>query len=508
MKRRRWLQLMPLAGGGLAAAKLTRAATPGVELPPVPGAQRPLVVPAIAEMRLANGVRLLVVPRPGVPLVTASLHVRAGREHDPLTLPGLAAMTAQLLTKGARRGGRDVNATALARQAEALGGALDVGSGWRSANLAMTVTTPKLPAALALMSDVLRSPLLRGDELERLRMQTLDVLKLTLANPGDVSGLASRRWFWGASVYGGSATPASLQRLTLAAARAHHTAYFQPERALLVLAGDVDASQGQRWAEAALGAWRAAPAVAAAPGGVGVAGTAAGAAASIAVSAQARNPAGNPANASAATRQALVHMPGSGQSGVVVAAPFAALADADRRVAEVAAALLGGGYSSRLNLEVRIKRGLSYDARGGGESHAEGGMFSASAQTQHATAREVAALMREQILRLAREEPPAEELAARKASLVGGFARQLETTAGLAAQVASQHFQGRPLAELARYADEVMAVTPAQVRAFAERHWVAERLSTVIAGDVPPMDGEWPVAITALDLEWPQLKKP
>lgn len=485
MKRRRWLQLMPMAGGGLAAAGRAGAATPGVELPPLPGPQRPLVVPAIAEVRLANGMLVLVVPRPGVPLVTASVHVRAGREHDPLTLPGLAAMTAQLLTKGALRGGRAVNATTLARQAEALGAALDMTSGWRTANLSMTVTTPKLAAALALMSDVVRTPTLLGDELERLRTQTLDALKLTLVNPGEVSALASRRWFWGASVYGGSTTPASLQRLTLTAARAHHAANFQPERTVLVLAGDVDAAQGQRLAESTFGAWRA-----------------------VAAGAATLRPASTPHGRDASPRHALIHMPGSGQSGVVVAAPFVALGDAERRVAEVASALLGGGYSARLNLEVRIKRGLSYDARGGSESHAVGGMFTASAQTQHSTAREVAELMREQVLRVAREEAPAEELAARKASLVGGFARQLQTTAGLAAQVASQHFQGQPLADLARYADQVMAVTPAQVRAFAARHWVADRLTTVIAGDVPPRDDEWPVALPALDLEWPLLKKP
>jgi zinc protease len=207
-----------------------------------------------------------------------------------------------------------------------------------------------------------------------------------------------------------------------------------------------------------------------------------------------------------ATLKTLITMPGSGQSGVVVAGPFAALGDADRRIAEVASALLAGGYSARLNQEVRIRRGLSYGAFGGGESHPAGGMFTANAQTQHATAREVAQLMRDEILRVAREEAGEAELAARKATLVGSFTRQLETTSGLAGQVASQYFQGRPVTELARYVDEVLAVTPAQVRRFASSVWQPENLRTVIAGELPALADETAVPIAALDLEHPDLR--
>lgn len=481
LRRRRLLQLLPAGPAaplvGVAAA---RAATPGVELPPLPGPQRPLVVPAVAEQRLPNGLVLLVVPRPGTPLVSAALHMRAGRDSDERGGAGRAAMTAQLLTKGARRGSRAVDATTLARQAEALGSALDVSSGWRVSSLAMTVTTPKLPQALALIGDVARAPLLQGEELERLRLQTLDSLAVTLANPGDVSGLAARRLFWGDSVYGGSASPGSVKRLQLDDVQRLHQRLYRPERSVLVLAGDIDTAAALRLAGELFGAWTA-EAVGVEPSRVtGVA---------------------------KATQRVLVTMPGSGQSGVIVAAPYAALRDADRRIAEVAAALLGGGYSARLNQEVRIKRGLSYGAGGAGESHEGGGMFTAQAQTQHATAREVAALMREELIRVAQQEAPREELAARQAALVGSFARQLETSSGLAAQVASQYFQGRPVSELARFADDVLAVTPAQVKTFAERLWVPQTLRTVIAGDLKSEADEHVVPIAELDLDEPLLSR-
>lgn len=480
LRRRRILQMLPAGSVPLLPAGPARAATPGIELPPLPAPQKPLLVPAVSEQRLANGLVLLTVPRPGAPLVTAALHVRAGRDSDERGGAGRAAMAAQLLTKGARRGGRAIDATTLARQAEALGSALDVTSGWRVSSFSMTVTTPKLRAALALLGDVLRSPLLQAAELERLRLQTLDSLAVTLANPGDVSGLAARRLFWGDSVYGGSASPGSIKRLQLDDVQRLHQRLYRPDRTVLVLAGDIDAETALRLAGELFGNWSAEPATADAPRAAGVA---------------------------SAAQRALVAMPGSGQSGVIVAAPYAALRDADRRIAEVASALLGGGYSARLNQEVRIKRGLSYGAGGGGESHDSGGMFTAQAQTQHATAREVAALMREELIRAAHQEAPREELAARQASLVGSFARQLETTAGLAGQVASQYFQGRPVAELARFVDEVLAVTPAQVKAFAERVWQPRGFRVVIAGDLPPAADELLVPIAALDLDELQLTK-
>jgi zinc protease len=159
------------------------------------------------------------------------------------------------------------------------------------------------------------------------------------------------------------------------------------------------------------------------------------------------------------------------------------LSSPDRRVAEVANALLGGGYSARLNQEVRIRRGLSYGASSSAESHGVGGLVTASTQTSHPNAARVATLMRDELLRIGNELAEVAELDARKATLVGSFARQMDTTAGLASLVASQWFQGQPMSELSRYTEQVLAVTPEQVREFAHRRWTADSLRTAITTD-------------------------
>jgi zinc protease len=353
-----------------------------------------------------------------------------------------------------------VDATALARQAESLGSALDPGSGWRSSSLSMTVMRPKLDAALALMADVMRHPLLAAEELERARAQALDGLRVTFKDPAALSGLLLRRAWWGDSPYGAVTAPAALQQLKLDAVRAFHARWYRPEQAALVLAGDVTPEQAQALAQRLLGDWRAAAG------------------------------AGQPAVSVAAAPQplaaplVLLDMPGAGQSGVAVAAPFVATGAADRRAAQVASAVLGGGYSARLNQEVRIKRGLSYGAFAEGEAQPPGGMFAARTQTDHKTAAEALALLRSEISRLATEPPTPAELAARQATLVGGFARRLDTTGGLAALAATQWSQGRPLADLQRTVPEILAVTPEQVAAFARSHWAPDQLRAVVAGDL------------------------
>jgi zinc protease len=476
--------LLPLLAPARAAAE------PGVDQPPLPQAPRPLQLPAFSQQQLANGLTVLVAPRPDLPLVSLTLAVRAGPEADPAGRPGVAEMLAALWPKGATRAGRAVRASDIARQAEALGSPPESRSSWGAGTLAMTVTTARASAALALMADVLRRPLLLADELERARAQALDGLRVTYGSPGEVAQLALRRTFWGDAPHGRVAPPAAVQRLALADLKAFQAAWVRPDRVALVLAGDITPDAALALAQRLLGDWRA-PA-AAAPALV------------------------LPAPQSLARPLVLIDLPGAGQTSVAVAAPFVAQGAADRRIGLVANAVLGGGYSARLNQLVRIQRGLSYGANSSAESQAGGGMVAAQCQTNHPNAAEVLALLRGEIARLADAPPTADELAARQATLAGSFARRLETTAGLSAVLVGQWAAGRPLADLAAHVPQLMAVTPAQVQAFARQHWQAGALRAVVVGDLAAagdaLGAQVPDALRLrladLDLEQSGLRKP
>ncbi len=433
-------------------------AVPGEDEPPPPLAPRPLTLPPVHEHTLPNGLTVVVAPRPGLPVLSLSLVVRAGPEADPVGKPGVASMLATLWPKGALRGGRPVSATELARQAEALGSAIDARSSWGASVLGMTVTSPRVPEALALMADVLRRPLLAAAELERARTQALDGLRVTLGNPGDVAALALRRVYWGDVPHGRVAPPAAIKRLTLADLQAFQAQWVRPDRVVVVMAGDITPEAAQALAQRLLGDWKAP----------------AGAAPMV--------PAAAPQ--SLASPLVLIDLPGAGQTGVAVAAPFVASGAADRRIAQVAQAVLGVGYSSRINQEVRIQRGLSYGAFANAELFAAGGMFTAQAQTNHPTAAEVLQLLRATITGLADKPPTPAELAARQATLVGSFARRLDTNGGLSALLLGQILNGRPLADLDKVVPETLAVTAEQVQTFARQRFAAAGLRAVVVGDL------------------------
>lgn len=460
IRRRQLIAGLPAAGALLATGPAGAATADDLTAPPPAGPPRPVSVPPLHESRLDNGVSVVVAPRHGLPLVSAWLLVRVGAETDPLDRAGRADMLAALLTKGAERNGRRVGAPELAQQAEALGGSLSAGSGWRSTSLGMTVTTPRLEAALSLLSDVLRRPTLAADELDRLRVQAVDALQVSNSDPGSIASRVARRLYWGASAYGGVSTEQTLQRLQRDDLQALHRQGYRPEDTLLVLSGDVSPARGRALAQQYLGDWRASR-----------------------IAPLARRD-GTPAPL--APRTVLVNLPGVGQSSVTVLAPFTSLSPDDApelRIAQVANAVLGGGYSARLNQEVRIRRGLSYGVGTSAEQHAEGGVWEASAQTDHRNAAQVAELLRAQVLGLAGTPPAADELAARQATLVGGFARRLDTNAGIASLITTLWAGGRPLSELNRFVPEVLAVKPSQVQDFARRRWPAASLRTVVVGD-------------------------
>ena len=426
------------------------------DTPPPPAAPRPLTIAAPVEQVLANGLRVIVAPRDGVPLVTAMLVVLSGSELDPPQLSGLASMTAGLLTQGTRRR----TGPEIAAAAEALGGTLDSGAGWGQSLVSITVTTPRLGAALGLVAEVAREPTFAPAELDRLRKQTLDALKVSYADPGTMAALTAARLAYGSGAWGhpASGTPASLPRIRQADLVALHRATFRPDRAVLILAGDIGAERGVALANAHFGSWAPAPGVAA------------------------PLPPAPPTLAPGGPTVAIVDMPAAGQAGVVLALPLPPRQGAERAAADVLDAVLGGGYSSRLSQEVRIKRGLSYAVYSRIEPRGKSGLFQAALQTKNESTAEVVSLLQAEIDRIMQAPVAADELASRKLSLIGGFSRTVETTAGLASAIRSLVTTERSPAELKTRIATIEAVGPADVQRYAAAHFGAAGRRLAIAG--------------------------
>ncbi len=176
--------------------------------------------------------------------------------------------------------------------------------------------------------------------------------------------------------------------------------------------------------------------------------------------------------------------------------------------------VLGGDYSSRLNEEIRIKRGLSYGAYSTFDSRRDSGPFVASALTKNESAAEVASMMLEQLARMSVESVPAAELTARKANLIGTFSRSLETNDALVSRIGDLALYGLPLEEVRHYPSEIEEVTTDKVLAFSAGHF-AGGADVIIVGDVKKFGDDlkkrFPdarvIPIDKLDLDAPQLQQ-
>jgi zinc protease len=421
-------------------------------VPPPPAPPRQVHIPQPAESTLPNGLRVIVVEKHGVPLVAARLLVKSGEEADPAALPGLADMTASLLTKGTKTR----NAEQIAREVEALGATLDSGAGWDSSFVAVSVMSSKLSTAMGYMADVVRNPTFANEELERQRQQELDAIRVALKQPRSLARRVAAQVVFGNTPYGHSgATIASAGAMKRDDLVAFHRQYYAPHNAILVLAGDITPAAAYKLAEEHFGTWEQLTLY---------------------------NTITVPAGPLPKPRVVVVDLPNAGQAVVFVSRPGLRRTDPQYVLAQVTNSILGGGYSSRLNEEIRVKRGLTYSAGSTFDFRRDVGPFVASVQTKNESAPEVARLVVAEMTRLASQPVPAEELTPRKATLIGGFARSLETNAGLARRVGELALYGIDLGEISRYIGSVESVTAPQVEEFAKER-LGGASSIVIVGN-------------------------
>jgi len=425
-----------------------RAALPETTEPVEPA------TPAVADFRLDNGLRVLVVEKDGLPLVSARLSFEAGSGDEVPGKSGVAIMTGALLTQGTTTR----TAPQIATEIEQLGAQIGTNPGVDFSTVYANAPADVFPQALTLMADLVRNPAFTPEELERQRVQGLDSMKITLSTPGPVAALAAARVIYGDATYGAPTvgTLNGLAAITREDVVAFHAARYRPSEATLVFSGAITQAEARTLAQSAFGDWRDTG-----PADARVA------------------PIGEPLP----PRVVVIDQPGAGQAAVTVALRGISRTDADYFPLTLGNTLLGGSFTSRLNQEIRIKRGLSYGTRSTLGVRREDGLFVAGAQTRNDAAVEVADLILAELTRLATTQPTDSEMTTRQAILTGAFGSSLETVDGLGSLVANLALYDLPMSELSAYAGRVRALTPEQVQAAFAEHLPTDRASLIIVGD-------------------------
>lgn len=461
------------------------------ETPPAPGPARSVNIPAVKETKLKNGLTVAVIEKKGVPVVSVQLLVKAGASSEGMEKAGLANLTADMLTKGTKTR----TAEQVAEQMEFLGSSINSGASWNSSNVGMTVTTDKLDAAMAIFADVVLNPSFKQEELDLLKSQALDELKANLQQPGFLANYVASSYSYGEHPAGG--TPDSLTSISLSDIANLYSSTFQPSNSVLIFAGDISLERGKQVSGRVLGNWTG-------RGRVGGQGSGLG-------------PSSVNASENLFSRFLVIDLPNSGQASVNYSKRVKNMERGGPSfyTASVLNSLLGGGYSSRLNQEIRIKRGLSYGAGSNFTWRRISTNFGTRTQTKNESAAEVAELVGVEIRRLAEEIASEKELTPRKLVLTGGFGRNVETSGGLVGAMADLYSFGLTTTELNKYMPGVTSINEGQIKSFASENLLGGDL--IIVGDYEKFKDDlakrFPnskievIKATELDITKPNLRK-
>jgi len=466
----------------LAAAPLPLAAQVDRTRPPEPGALRPYRFPAVERAQLGNGLQVLVVERPALPIVTLSLVLPGGAELDPEGQSGLAQLAARLLTEGTTTR----TAAQIAESLEGLGGAITSSAGWDAAFVQVTVLARNAGPAMQIMADVAVNPSFPERDVERLKSQRLAEIQQQRARPeGLANEMLYRLAYDSASAYArpSGGTPETVRGLTREHFAAFHAATSRPNATTLIAVGAVRAADIRRLAGQHFGSW--------ARGEL-----------------RARQPVARAGQAGG--RIYLFDRPGSVQSALAVGGVAIARNDPDYIGAQVLNTVLGGAFGSRINMNLRETHGYTYGAFSGFFTPRMTGTFAAQSAVRTPTTDSSVAELRKEMQRIRDEAVPADELEGVRQNLIGRFPADLLTNQALAGALANRVIYGLPADYYDTYRDRIAAVDAATVQALARKHVNPDAFVWVVVGDASKVEeplrtlGGMPVEV--FDLEGKKLR--
>ncbi|MEW5983435.1 MAG: pitrilysin family protein [Acidobacteriota bacterium] len=442
------------AGFGLAGAG-TSAQVRGwpSERPPKPLPAREFTFPAYEIRTLANGLQVVVVQHGEQPAVSLRLLVRAGCAQDPPGKAGVANMVALLLDQGTTRR----TAQEIADQIDTIGGGLSVRAGTDVTFATATVMKDSFDIALALVSELVRTPAFSPDELTRQLQQQRSALRVGHEDPDYLASVVFERLVYGLHPYGlpGNGTPESIERITRDDLVRFHELYFAPNNALLAVVGDVTPAGAFAAVERVFESWERRE-VPAPP---------------------------NPEPPSPTRRVVVIDKPDAVQTEVRIGHRALPRAHQDHLQLEMAVRLLGGEGANRMQQVLRMQRGLTYGASANLQAYRITGDITAETDTRSQATGEVVRLMIDEFFKLQRETVRDRELDEVKAYMAGSYPLSIETPAGISTQVLNALFYGLPLQELQDYRDRVEAVRPEDIRRVTRAYLRPDRLSIVLVGN-------------------------
>ena len=438
-----------------APAAYADAPAPAVksQVPPY-GADKPIPVPQIDKKTLSNGLTVWVLPRKGLPRVDYVLAIRgAGHSADSKQHPGFAGMLAGMLNEGTtKRSSKDI-----AEAAQGMGGTVAAGASHDGITVYGNALAGNAEPMLQLLAEVARSPSFPANEVTLAKANALQGLKASEAQPGYRAERALTRAIYGDHPYA-TTTPTveAINAVTDQFMMAEHKKRFRPDRALLVVTGRVTTAQAMKMAQAAFGDWKA--------DGDALPETQASA-------------------ANVAPVRLVLPRAGSVQSTVRLGSAGPAASTADLVPLRLAGTIIGGGFSSRVNLNLREAKGYTYGASASPRIYRVGGGIVGGADVRNEVTGAALTEYFSEYRRLGGDLVPADEMSMNKRYVAGTYLITNQLQRAVASTLANNWLVGLPSEFLGEFVPAIQKVTPEQVRDMGKKYFSPETQSVVVVGD-------------------------
>jgi zinc protease len=450
------------------------AAPPRVKQQPPPSEKaRDLAFPAVHHITLDNGLVVDVVTQKQLPIVSMELVIQSGSASDPSGMPGVASAVADMLKEGTKKR----SGAQFAEAVEFLGANLGTSAGQETLRVSISALSEHMDAALGLIAEAALAPAFDERELVKLKKRTLDELKLKRDKPGWLARREFQRALYGNHPYGQfDTTEEVVKKLKRTDLTAYHATHFAPNNAFLVVVGDVDPEPLKAKLQQLFGSWKKKEV------------------------AETSYP---PPPEHKARQVIVVDRPASVQSQIIIGNLALKRNDPGFIPLMVANQVLGGSAASRLFMDLREKRSLTYGAYSRIDETVDKGAFRATAAVRTQVTGEAVNGFFEHLDRITKEPVPGAELEAAHRFLADSFPLQIETADRIAELLADLRVYGLPEGYWDTFrssirkvsADEALQAARANIQPSAEIVVVVGRAADV----VPMLEKIGPVRVVDVD---------
>jgi zinc protease len=461
-----WAQRKPIVDDHKAAQPAPKPAEPD----PWAGRKDLFVAPKIApnvkvelgpiqRFTLPNGLEVLVVARPQVPVVDLVLAIKAGGNEDPKGKTGLAQFVASMLRKGTQKRTADQ----ISETVDFIGASFGADAGDAYSTVTCHARSKDLGVCLDVVSDVVEHATFPDSEMKEIRDQLEASVEAVKDNPQALAQQHAENLYFGEDdPRGRPVSKRTLAAIDYKALVDFHNTWYAPNHALLAVAGDVDGKTLKASLQKAFAGWKKR---------------------SVPKQPELKLPAEGP------MRVRLVDKPDATQSAIVIMGPGIAHRSPDYYAARITAWALGaGGFSSRLMKVVRAEGGKTYGARFGFGVSLFPSPWTASTFTRTAETASTLKLVADTIAGMKKGGPTDEEIDAAKGNMVGGYGLRLETASDLAHTLLTTQLDGMDAKAVAEFPQRMTAVTRDDAGKAAAAHLTPTALTVVgPAAEVRPI---------------------